>query len=116
MKIGLDRFRELGFDVRQIRIIGGGAKSPVWRQMAADALGVPVLVPREAEAAALGGALQALWMLEGGGADRLKSIIDTHVGIDEDSSCRPDESLAPAYQQAYESYRRWLDALAPLYR
>ena len=116
MKIGLDRFRELGFDVRQIRMIGGGAKSPVWRQMAADALGVPVLIPAQAEAAALGAALQAYWMLEGGGREKLQSIIDEHVALDEESSCRPDPSLRAAYDDGYRRYRDWLDILAPQYK
>lgn len=116
MKIGLDRFRELGFDVKEIRINGGGAKSPIWRQMAADALEVPVLVPEQAEAAALGAALQAFWMLEGGGQERLKNLIDEHVSIDREASCMPDASLAGAYRAGYKNYRGYLDVLAPLYR
>jgi len=115
MKIGLDRFRELGFDAREIRMIGGGAKSPIWRQMAADVLGVPVLIPRQAEAAALGAALQALWMLDGGGQDRLDSIVEDHVGLDPRASCEPDESLGGAYDEAYGRYRSWLEVLAPMY-
>lgn len=115
MKIGLDRFRELGFDVREIRMIGGGAKSPIWRQMAADVLGVPVLIPEQAEAAALGAALQAYWMLEGGGSERLKKIIEEHVLVDESESCVPDLELRAAYDEGYARYRSWLDALAPLY-
>jgi xylulokinase len=116
MKIGLDRFRELGFDVRQIRMIGGGAKSPIWRQMAADVLGVPVLIPKQAEAAALGAALQALWMLEGGGENRISEIVETHVGIDESASCEPDPALRDAYDKAYSRYKNWLEVLAPQYQ
>ncbi|MCK5735670.1 MAG: xylulokinase, partial [Spirochaetaceae bacterium] len=116
MKIGLDRFRELGFDVREIRMIGGGAKSSVWRQMAADVLGVPVLIPEQAEAAALGAVLQAYWMLDGGGRERLSTIIEEHVALNKDASCEPNPALSAAYDEAYARYRSWLDALAPLYR
>ncbi len=116
MKIGLDRFRELGFNAKQIRMIGGGAKSSVWRQMAADALNVPILIPREAEAAALGAALQAYWMLEGGGKEKLESIVDAHVGIDETSSCNPDPKLRSAYDEGYRRYRKWLEPLTPFYK
>ena len=116
MKIGLDRFRDLGFEVRQIRMIGGGARSPVWRQMAADVLDVPVLIPEEPEAAALGAALQAYWMLEGGGGDRLAAIVDEHVSVDETASCEPNPALRGAYDEGYGRYRSWLDVLAPLYR
>jgi xylulokinase len=116
MKIGLDRFRELGFNAKQIRMIGGGAKSSVWRQMAADALNVPILIPREAEAAALGAALQAYWMLEGGGKEKLENIVDAHVGIDESSSCNPDPKLRSAYDEGYRRYRKWLEPLTPFYK
>ncbi len=116
MKIGLDRFRELGFDARQIRMIGGGARSPIWRQMAADVLGVPVLIPEQAEAASLGAALQAWWMLEGGGGEKLDTIIGEHVTVDESASCEPNPALRGAYDEGYGRYRSWLDALAHLYR
>ncbi len=116
MKIGLDRFRELGFDVKQIRMIGGGAKSPIWRQMAADVLDVPVLIPEQAEAAALGAALQAFWMLDGGGVTNLSAIIDQHVTVDKSASCEPDPALRDVYDEGYAQYRRWLDVLAPLYK
>jgi xylulokinase len=116
MKIGLDRFRELDFDVREIRLIGGGARSPIWRQMAADVLGVPVLIPEQAEAAALGAALQAGWMLDGGGARKLNFLIDEHVTIDRAASCEPNPGLRGAYDEAYARYRQLLDALTPLYR
>lgn len=116
MKIGLDRFRELGFDVKEIRMIGGGAKSPIWRQMAADVLDLPVLVPKQAEAAALGAALQAFWMLDGGGSENLSAIIDEHVTVDQAASCEPDGSLRAAYDEGYAQYRKWLDVLAPLYK
>lgn len=116
MKIGLDRFRELGFDVREIRMIGGGAKSPVWRQMAADVLDVPILIPSQAEAAALGAALQAYWMLSGGGSSRLADIVETHVGINRADSCEPDANLRAAYDEGYGRYRDWLDVLKTLYK
>lgn len=38
---------------------GGGAKSPVWCQLQADITGLPVVVPREKEAACLGAAIVA---------------------------------------------------------
>lgn len=38
---------------------GGGAKSPVWCQLQADITGLPVIVPREKEAACLGAAIVA---------------------------------------------------------
>lgn len=116
MKIGLDRFRELDFKVREIRIIGGGAKSAIWRQMAADVLETPVFVPKQVEAAALGAALQALWMLEGGGEDRLQNIIAEHVSVSDSGTCYPNMKVRKEYDIAYSRYREWLAQLEPMYK
>ena len=48
-----------GTPLREILATGGGAKSPVWCQLQADATGLPVLVPEEREAACLGAAIVA---------------------------------------------------------
>ncbi|MGA3269087.1 MAG: xylulokinase [Verrucomicrobiota bacterium] len=57
---GLERMRQLGMVPAEIRLTGGGSKSPVWRQMCADILNCRVVTLAEPEAAALGAALQAL--------------------------------------------------------
>ena len=44
-----------------LRLVGGGSNNPLWRQLIADALQVPVTLPEEPESGALGAALQALW-------------------------------------------------------
>ena len=116
LKTGLDRFRELGFNVTEIRLIGGGAKSKLWRQMAADVLDLPVLIPRQPESAAFGAALQALWMLHGGGEKTLFSLTDEHVVLDDASACKPDAARSELYQGAYAHYKQWVDRLAPFYR
>ena len=40
-------------------MVGGGAASRLWRRVLADAFGLPLRFPAEAESAALGAALQA---------------------------------------------------------
>jgi len=64
MRIGLESFRRLGFTAQEIRLVGGGAKSTLWREIVANVTGLPVRVPKEEEAAALGAAIQALWCAE----------------------------------------------------
>ncbi len=44
--------------VEGLRLVGGGARNGLWRRMAADAFQMAVLLPAEAESAALGAALQ----------------------------------------------------------
>ncbi len=58
---GLKRFRELGIVPREIRLTGGGSKSKVWRQIAADIFGESTVCLQSAEGAALGAAIQAAW-------------------------------------------------------
>ena len=64
MNFGLRRLSELGIRPKEIRVTGGGARSPVWRQIMADIFGVPVVGMREDEGAALGAAIQAAWCAE----------------------------------------------------
>ena len=58
---GFARMRSLGLEPAEIRATGGGAKSRVWLQIAADVFGTPVVTLRETEAAAYGAALQSVW-------------------------------------------------------
>jgi len=60
---GFGRMKELGLKPSEIRATGGGARSRLWLQIAADVFGTPVVTLREAEAAAYGAALQAVWNL-----------------------------------------------------
>jgi len=59
---GVERMKRLGLEVSAVRVVGGGSKNPLWRQIVADCLNAPVEVLAEPESAALGGAIQALWV------------------------------------------------------
>jgi xylulokinase len=59
---GVERMKRLGLVVDAVRVVGGGSKNPLWRQILSDVLGVPVSILVEPESAALGGALQAYWV------------------------------------------------------
>jgi sugar (pentulose or hexulose) kinase len=73
---GFARMKALGLRPAEIRATGGGAKSRLWLQIAADVLGTPVVTLRETEAAAYGAALQSAWnwRLEGGEKADLAAI------------------------------------------
>ena len=58
---GVARMRELGIHVDAVRVVGGGARNPLWRQLLADMLDAPVQELAEPESGALGAALQAAW-------------------------------------------------------
>jgi xylulokinase len=117
MRGGLEAFQALGFQAREIRITGGGSKSPVWRRIAADIMNLPVKRPVNPEAAAMGGVIQALWCLLklNGGDDGIARIADPHIQINEDETIAPDPEIAAVYNEAYAAYNKYLKALTPLY-
>jgi xylulokinase len=127
MRIGLESFNSLGFKAKEIRLTGGGSKSPLWQSIAANVMNQPVRIPAGAEAAAMGGAIQALWLLanspDAGGAKKstekkvtIEALTDEHVVLEGRSTIKPDKKAAAAYDKAYAVYSRYLGALSPLYK
>jgi xylulokinase len=117
MRIGLEGFNTLGFKAREIRLTGGGAKSPLWQRIAANVMNLPVRIPAGNEAAALGGAIQALWCLENASGKKasIESLVDEHVALEGGATVKPAKAEAAAYDRAYSVYSRYLGALSPLY-
>jgi xylulokinase len=93
---GLRRFRELGVTPTEIRLTGGGSKSAVWRQIAADAFGVPVVCLSTAEGAALGAAIQSAHASTPA-LGSLEEICARWVALDESTRCHPDPDLHTQY-------------------
>ncbi len=99
-----------GRDIRQVRISGGGAKSPVWRQIMADILNVPLVSVEALEGAAYGAALLAgvgagIW----GDAQQAASVV--HLG----EETLPGANVS-AYEQAYQIYRTLYPLLANTFK
>ena len=115
MKGGLNAFKAMGFKPKEIRLIGGGAKSPLWRRIAADVLNVPIKIPVQTEAAALGAAIQALWCLKGGTQAQLKKLCADHVMLHEAEAVVPDKKNVQAYERSYAAYCELLQTVVPLY-
>jgi xylulokinase/toxin CptA len=107
LRYGLDLLRASGIESRSIRLIGGGAKSPVWRQIVADIMATPLVCPRHTEAAALGAAIQAAWSLarEQGRDTGLDELCATCVSLDASSETLPDPERSARYEQVYQRYR-----------
>jgi gluconokinase len=59
LAIVLDAVRDAGHEVREVRATGGFARSPLWRQMLADVLGIDIGFAAGGQASALGAALLA---------------------------------------------------------
>ncbi|MCG7371353.1 xylulokinase [Pseudomonas luteola] len=113
LRYGLDLLRDTGMHSQTVRLIGGGAKSPVWRQLVADIMDTPVISTLHTEAAALGGAIQAAWCWSSqhDSADTLESLSKRCVQLDDASHVSPDPDRARAYEAVYQRYRHQLHAL-----
>ncbi len=118
---GLEAFSNLGFVTKEIRLTGGGAKSPLWRQIVADVFNVPVKIPLNSEAAAFGSALQALWCYNNARSDasvkekNIEEICIEHVLLD-GATIEPNTQNVTAYKDAYKVYQENLKAVAPMYK
>jgi xylulokinase len=101
MNYGLRRLDTLGVKAKEIRVTGGGAKSPVWRQLMADVFGVPVVAMVEDEGAALGGALQAAWCVarQTQPKTKLADLVAQVVSVDEATRCTPDKRAHARYKK-----------------
>ncbi|WP_109126974.1 xylulokinase [Dyella sp. C11] len=117
LRNGYDALLAAGLTFSAIRLTGGGSHSAAWRQMVADIFDLPVEVPLQAEGAAFGAALQALWALDhanGGHAD-LAAIAREHVLIAPGLSTRPEAKSVAAYQGHYHQFLRHLDVARSFY-
>ncbi|MCL4703635.1 xylulokinase [bacterium] len=118
LRYGLDVLARNGITPGEIRLVGGGAKSKVWRQMVADVFGCPVVCPVTQEAGALGAALQALWCYSHAQGEKLnlKAITDEFVSLDSSTSAEPQAQNVNAYNEIYARYLKLDQQLRPLFQ
>jgi L-xylulokinase len=96
-----------GASIDAIRLIGGGARSPLWAQMFADVLGRPIEIPRGSENGARGAALCA-----GIGAGVYADYADAAArAVTIEREHAPDPDAAERYRAAYAEYMRLADIL-----
>jgi xylulokinase len=101
----LEIIEQMGVAVESVRFSGGGARSPLWRQMMADVLGRRVSVLEHGEGSAYGAALLALV-----GTGEYSSVRELCKSvIREVQTFDPD----PEGQKIYEAGHRTYQALYP---
>lgn len=109
LRDGLTIMRELGLRIDEVRAIGGGARSPVWRQMQADMFGSPITTMAVEEGPAFGAAL-----LAGVGSGVYPSIdraVATAVATVQ--TIEPNTPNRTRYDELYGVYRDLYPALKP---
>lgn len=99
-------------EIEQVRISGGGAKSPLWRQIMADVLGVELVTVNTTEGAAFGAAL-----LAGVGAglfDSVPTACEATIQVTGRTASVPETTAV--YEDYYQRYRALYPALAPEFK
>lgn len=116
LRYGVEVLERNGMQPGEIRLVGGGARSDIWRQMVADIFNMEVVSPTTTEAGALGAALQAMWCYCNAheGDVTINSICDSYVILDPNSRKVPDLSRTTVYGAQYEKYLRLEQQLRPL--
>lgn len=102
--------QEQGLALEQMRATGGGAKSPLWRQIIADVLGVELVTTNATEGPAFGAALLA--GVASGVYASVPQACEQTVRVVERTE--PQPQYKQVYEQAYEVYRALYPALKPI--
>jgi xylulokinase len=99
LAFGLRRFKDLGIEPDEIRLTGGGSRSAIWRQIAADVLGYPTVALKVNEAAALGAAIHAAWTYcqVKGKPVTLEKLVEDLVRVDKKTRVEPAKATRAFY-------------------
>lgn len=104
-------FEEMHVPVRNVRLGGGGARSPLWRQIQADVYGQAVEILAAEEGAAYGAALLA--GVAGKFWKSIEEACDAVVTVQH--QVRPEPAAVTSLQKRYENFRCLYPSLKPLF-
>ena len=103
--------RDLGINITETKICGGGAKSPLWRKIVANVLNIKVNIIESEEGPGLGGAMLAAvacgeYASVEEAAAKIVKVID---------SVEPDAALAEKYDKKYAKFKQIYPTVKDLY-
>lgn len=107
----LDCYRALGVPVAELRLAGGGAASPLWAQILADALGCPVTVAEGREYGAKGAVMTA-GIAIGAYASYADAVART---VRTARRYQPDAAGTAGYAVLLQIYRSTYQAMLPVW-
>lgn len=112
LRDSLEVAKNLGINVTETMICGGGAKSLLWRKIIANVMNLKVNVPVNEEGPAMGGAILAAVA-----CGEYSSVNDAASKIVRVSkSIEPDKELVEKYNQRYNCFRNIYPAVKDLYK
>jgi xylulokinase len=106
-----DRFAAMGVPARELRVMGGGARSALWNQIKADVTGLEVVVPETTETTALGAAMLALVGV--GAYNSLAEASSEMVRVV--ARFEPNPRARQEYESLYALYRETYFTLLPVF-
>ncbi|CAH0118362.1 MULTISPECIES: xylulokinase [unclassified Paenibacillus] len=112
LKIVLDTFRGQGVSIDRMRVLGGGAKSPLWRQILADIYDTEISVPADLEEATSMGAAMAGAV----GAGLIPSFSAAKRWIKEVSTHQPAREYRQIYDEMFDIFEQSYRQLLPIYQ
>lgn len=102
----------LGLSIKESCLVGGGAKSPLWRKILANVLGIKLNILKTEQGPGLGGAILAMV-----GAGEYKSVNEASDKLTEIAECvMPDEALTALYENRYIKYKEIYPALKGVFK
>jgi len=111
LRIILDAFRDQGAPITALRLIGGGARSALWRQILADVFNLPVLRPKLlVEATSLGAAIAGgvgVGLYPGYGI--AGELVQVEAGEE------PSPKNAARYEELYQVFKQTYESLVGIY-
>jgi xylulokinase len=111
LRRNLELLAATGAPATEVRSHGGGARSPLWNQVKADACGLPVVTLEGEDAAVRGDA-----MLAGVATGLFPDLAAASAAmVSVRARYEPDPATRRAYDDAYGHYLRLFDALRPLF-
>ena len=111
LRDSVDVARALGLEINVSRLCGGGAKSPLWQKILANAIGVELSLPAAEEGPGYGGAMLAM---VGCGAYENVSACAAAL-VREKGRVSIDLALKAAYDEKYRIYKQIYPSLKDLF-
>ena len=103
--------KSLGLNIERSKICGGGAKSPLWRKIMANVLGIPLEMVKTEQGPGYGAAMLA--MVGCGVFESVQAAADALVEVS--SVTEPDPALTALYDAQYQKYKKIYPALRDVF-
>ena len=103
--------KDLGVSIPRSTLCGGGSKSPLWRMILANVLGIPLDLPQTEQGPGYGGAMLA--MVACGAFDSVQDAAGALVRIARTEE--PDPEITARYEKQYQKFRAIYPALKTVF-